>query len=104
MPSFVHTKVDPDQLSAAAGHIENSLRTLENAFRAVDAALREILYPTWKGPASSQFFAQYAADVNVFASQLTSLRAFNGQLKEAAGIFDDADAKARDEVNKLRIE
>ena len=103
MPSFVHTKVDPDRLSVVSRNIDRSLQLLENAFRAVDNTLRANLYPTWRGPASDQFFTQYSSDAGVFASQLALMRAFNGQLREAAGIFDNADSGARDEVNKLRI-
>ena len=103
MPSFSHTKVDPDQLSVAAGNIDDSLQTLERAFRTVDGLLRSSLLPSWKGPASDQFFAQYGIDEEMFSMQLAALRELNGQLREAAGLFDGADSKACDEVSKLRL-
>ena len=103
MPNFVHTKVDPNRLSTAAGNIDNTLNRLEGAFREIDNALHNTLYTTWRDVAATLFFQKYSNDANVFASQLRALRAFNEQLKQASGIFDGADKKARDLVNNLRI-
>ena len=103
MPSFKHTKVDPNRLSATAINIDNTLKNVENALSAIDDALHDSLYPTWKDVASILFFQKYSIDANVFASQLQALRAFNEQLKTAAGIFDSADNKARELANNLKI-
>ena len=116
MPSFIHTKVDPDRLRTKANNISECILRLNSAFSAVEAVLTGGavgipmlpifaggLIATWSGPASQQFFAQYTVDKKLFQSQMRALSAFNDQLKEAAGIFDGADSKARDLVNQLRI-
>ena len=102
MPNFVHTKVDPDQLKTTAGNISECLLRLENAFKAVGESLAS-LGATWKGPASENFFAQYALDKETFSSHMKWINTLNTQLREAAGIFDGADAKAHDLVNQLKI-
>ena len=103
MSEFVHTKVDPNRLSTASGNIDNSLNMLDNAFKAIDEALRVTLHPTWSGPASIDFYKQYEMDTQTFNSHVTSLRSINNQLKEAAGIYDKADNRAKDLVNSLAI-
>ena len=103
MPNFTHTKVDPNRLSTMARNIDNSIQTIESAFRRIDSTLRTTIYNSWEGVAKDQFFSQYSADVIRFTSQLRALRAYNDQLKEAAGIFDSADVKAGELVNQLRI-
>jgi WXG100 family type VII secretion target len=103
MPNFVHTKVDPNHLSNAAGNIDNNLRSVEQAFRAIDESLRNTLHPSWSSPVSTNFFAQYSIDALGYASFLKAMQAFNEQLKQASGIYDGADSKARELVNNLRI-
>ena len=102
MPNFVHTKVDPDRLKVTADNIRQSISSLDRAFQAVEAANGN-LSATWRGPASQQFFAQYEQDKKLFKSHMKVLASFNDQLREAAGIFDGADTKARELVNQLRI-
>jgi len=103
MPNFVHTKVDPSRLRTTADNIDSTLDRLENAFREVDSALHNTLYPTWKDVASTLFFQKYSADTSVFAAQMKAFRALNEQLRDAAGIFDSADSKANDLVKNLKI-
>ena len=103
MPNFDRTKVDPNRLSVTAGNIESSLSMLSNAFNAIDNALSNDLQPTWSDIASSQFFQQYALDKSNFQSQIKALQKLNAQLQEAAGLYDTADTKANDLVNKLKI-
>ena len=103
MSNILHTKVDPNRLSVAAGNIDNSLSMLENAFRTVEDVLRSTLQPTWSGPACSSFYEQYALDAQMFSSHARALRSINTQLKEAAGIYDRADNEAGDLVRNLMI-
>ena len=103
MPSFVHTKVDPEQLRTTANNIDGCIQSLQTAFRAVDNALSSDLLPTWEGPASDQFFAQYSSDISSFTKQVADLNAINDQLKRAAGLFDNADVRAQAEVARLQI-
>ena len=105
MPNFVHTKVDPNRLSMTAGNISQSIARLNNAFSSIESLIGSgsSLNASWKGPASQQFNAQYLVDKAVFKSQMNALTEFNSQLKEAAGIFDGADNRARELVNNLRI-
>ena len=103
MPNFVHTKVDPDRLYIAAVNIDDNLRLVETAIAVVDDSLRNTLLPTWSGLASSRFFSRYSTDTQSFASLLKSLRAYNEKLKQAAGIFDNADDVAGGLVSKLKI-
>ena len=101
MPNAVHTKVDASQLGMAAGNIDCSLRCLWQALNAVSEELRGILRPTWQGSACDHFFSQYDADEELFRSQLESLSKLNNLLMEAAAVYDDADAKALEEIRKL---
>ncbi|MCL2151796.1 MAG: WXG100 family type VII secretion target [Oscillospiraceae bacterium] len=103
MPNFVHTKVDPDRLGITALNIDDSLRLVDNALSAIDDSLRNTLLPTWSGPASSQFFSQYSADTQSFALLTRALREYNEKLKQAAGIYDNADDLARELVDDLKI-
>jgi WXG100 family type VII secretion target len=101
-PNFELTKVDPNRLLNAAGNIESSLGSLANSFRRIDAALQNILAPTWESPAKQMFFGQYANNIQLFNNQLDVLKKFNEQLKVAAGIFANADSNVNDVVNKLQ--
>ena len=105
MPNFIHTKVDPNKLSSTASNISQSIARLNNAFSSIESIIGNGsgLNGTWKGPASQQFNAQYAVDKVLFQSQMKALTTFNDQLKEAAGIFDGADNRARELVNNLKI-
>jgi hypothetical protein len=103
MPNFERTKVDPNLLFNKSCNIEINLDALEQAFLKIDDCLRNTLYPAWKDIASTLFFQQYSADAQVFKAYLDSMRAVNTQLREASGIFDNADEKAKDMVNKLKI-
>jgi WXG100 family type VII secretion target len=102
-PNFELTKVDPNRLLNVAGNIESSLGSLANSFRRIDAALQNVLAPTWESPAKQMFFGQYANDIQLFNNQLDVLGKFNEQLKAAAGIFANADSSVNDAVNKLQV-
>ena len=104
MSDFSYTKVDPKRLSAAAGSIDNGLNILDKVFRAVDDALTTTLKPTWHGPASEQFFNQYALDAQTFSSHTKALRSINTQLLEASGIYEKADNSAGELVRNLKTE
>ena len=104
MPNFVHTKVDPGRLSTASLSIEDSLRLVENALGVVDDSLRNTLLPTWSGPASEQFFSQYSIDTQNFKSFLKAMQVFNDKLRQAAGIYNNADGSAGELVSKLSVE
>jgi len=120
MPSFIHTKVDPNRLSATAANIRESIQQLENAFKkirqtlagdsqviptgmALSANASGLLHTTWTGPASQQFYAQYRDDVEFFNSHMKVLNTLNTQLREAAGIYDGADSRAQELVRQLKI-
>jgi len=103
MPSFVHTKVDPDRLRVAADNIESSLRMLENALGVVDEAILNSLKPTWSGEASSEFFDVYSFDSDSFVSLIRTFHNLNDQLKQAAGVYDRADDRAGELVSALTI-
>lgn len=103
MPSDLHTKVDPDQLSRTSGNIDNSLSSLRQALSTVDAVLYETLLPSWKGAASERFFTRYRNDVIAFNSQINALQEINLLLREAASVYDRADLSARDRVDRLRV-
>ena len=103
MSEFVHSKVNPNRLNTAAGSIDNSLSMLENAYKAIEEALCVTLQPTWTGPASTNFFKQYTVDAQTFASHVKALRSINDKLKEASGIFDRADNRARETVSSLSL-
>jgi len=102
MPNFVHTKVDPDRLKVTADNITQSISSIDKAFTEVDKAVAA-LEAFWKGPASELFIEQYGLDKEFISSHMKVLTGFNDQLREAAGIFDSADAKAREMVNQLKI-
>jgi len=104
VPSFTHTKVDPDQLSVTARNIDDSLRLVDNALGAVDESLRNTLHPTWTGPASTKFYSQYELDKQSFATLMKALYAYNEKLRQAAGAYDGADGAASDLVSKLKLE
>jgi WXG100 family type VII secretion target len=103
MPAFVHTKVDPDRLSSAAGNIEDCLKLIYNALGAVDDSLNSSLRPSWSGSASAQFFAQYSVDVEGFNSLMAELSDYNDKLRQAAGQYDNADNDAGDQINRMKI-
>jgi len=102
MPNFDYTKVDPDSLKTTADNIDESLKSMENAFKEVDKALT-YLSITWHGPASKQFFAQHEQDKVAFGSHMKEISVLNSQLRDAAGIFDSADAQANELVSQLEI-
>jgi uncharacterized protein YukE len=103
MPNFEKTKVDPNLLSMKAGIIDESLNSLDNAFRSIENTIQGALLPAWKDIASSQFSKQYDIDKNRFNLTMMYLHKLNQQLKEAAGIFDSADGKSKDLVSRLQI-
>ena len=102
MPNFLLTKVDPDRLKMAADNTMQNISSINRAFQAIDTAIAA-LGAFWAGPASQQYFAQYKNDKVFFTTHMKVLTTFNDQLRQAAGIFDGADAKAREQVNLLRI-
>ena len=103
MPTLIHTKVDPNSLTAAVGSIGDSLSMVGNALGAIGDSLRNTLQPSWSGEASSQFFTQHSADEQSFAVLMKSLRDINEELRQAAGNYDKADSKASELVDALRI-
>ena len=107
MPGFIQTKVDPNKLITIANNINENIRQVEAAINKTRQALASggggALQATWKGPASTQFYAQYNADLELFNTHLQALKTLNGQLREAAGLFDSADNKAQELVNQLKI-
>jgi len=103
MPSFEKTKVDPNTLSRIARNIDDSINAINNAFNAIDRTVGGTLLPAWQDVASNQFSKQYSIDQMRFRLTVTYLTQLNQQLKEAAGIFDGADGKAKDLVNRLSI-
>jgi len=102
MPNFVHTKVDPDRLKMTADNINQNITSINRAFDVIDKAI-EALGLFWKGTASQQYLNQYKLDESFFKSHMEVLEQFNYQLREAAGIFDSADEKAREQVDLLKI-
>ena len=103
MSDFVYTKVEPNSLRATADNIDISINALENAFKSIEDTLNTSLQPTWSGPASNDFFKLYKQDTLTFVNHAKSLRAINNQLREAAGIFDQADNSAEEMVRDLKI-
>ena len=102
MPNFLLTKVDPDRLKITADNISQSISSIIRAFQTIDTAVTA-LGAFWTGPASEQYFKQYMNDKEFFNTNMNVLTTFNDQLRQAAGIFDGADAKAREQVNQLKI-
>ena len=107
MPNFIHTRVDPNRLSAIANNINENIRQVENAIDKAQQALTGSgggsLRATWKGKASAQFYSQYDVDLEMFSSHLNALKTLNDQLREAAGFYDSADNRAQELVNQLKI-
>jgi len=107
MPSFTHTKVDPNRLRIIASNISADINQVVNAMAKVNQALSNggggSLRATWTGTTSNQFYTQYNVDKEFFDSFLQVLRTLNNQLNEAARIYDTADARAQELVNQLRI-
>jgi len=88
-------------------NISENIRQVETAIKQVKTTLSggagKSLKATWTGPASTQFYAQFNADVEIFDSYLDVLRTLNDQLSEAAGVFDSADNRVRSLINQLKI-
>ena len=124
MPNFDKTKVDPDRLKLAADNIAQAITQLNRAFTALTFMMGNasrtgnfigvpngmglsltgvVGLNSWKGPAKDQFMAQYQQDSEFFNAHMKVLETLNNQLREAAGIFDGADTRALDLVNKLKI-
>jgi len=107
MPNFIQTKVDPNRLSTIANSINENIRQVETAISKAQQALTGdgggSLKATWTGPASTQFYSQYDVDLELFSSHLNVLKTLNDQLREAAGLFDNADSRAQELVNQLKI-
>jgi len=107
MPNFIHTRVDPQRLSVTARNINENITLVENAISKAQQALTDggggSLRATWTGPASTQFYSQYNVDLESFKSYLSELKTLNNQLIDAAGIYDKADTKVQELVNKLKI-
>ena len=105
MPNFVHTKTDPDRLKVAASNISESIAMLRRAFSTIESLLfssDDSLSKKWEGPASDQFFAQYVEDQLLFNNMLDILEGVNDRLREAAGIFENADSRALELVEQLK--
>jgi WXG100 family type VII secretion target len=107
MSKIIRTKVDPKRLSTISKNISENIRQVETAINQIKTTLSEgsgkSLKATWTGPASAQFYAQHDADLEIFDSYINMLRTLNEQLSEAAGVFDGADRRVRDLINKLKI-
>ena len=107
MPNFIQTRVDPNRLSKIASNINENIRQVETAISRAQQALAGggsgSLRATWTGPANTQFYSQYNVDLELFRSHLTALKTLNDQLREAADIFDNADNRAQELVNQLKI-
>jgi len=107
MPNFIQTRVDPDRLSTIANNINENISQVETAISRAQQALTGggggSLRVTWTGPASTQFYSQYDLDLELFSSHLNVLKTLNNQLREAASIFNSADNKAQELVNRLKI-
>jgi WXG100 family type VII secretion target len=107
MPSFILTKVDPGRLLSIANNIGDNITQVDTALTVAQQALSAdgggALKSTWSGAASALFFSQLNIDTENFKSHLKALQELNGQLIEAAGIYDAADNKAQELVNQLKI-
>jgi len=107
MPNFVQTKVDPGRLRTIANNINEDIRQVENAIKSMRQTLSEgggsSLKATWTGPASTQFYAQFSSDAEIFDSYLQVLHTLNNQLREAAAIYDTADNRVQNLVKQLKI-
>ena len=107
MPSFISTKVDPNRLRLIAGNISADIDQIAKAMAKVYQVLSiggsGSLRSTWAGTTSNQFYTQYFSDQNFFDSFLQVLNKLNDQLNEAARVYDTADARAQELVNKLKI-
>ena len=107
MSNFIHTTVDPARLSTIAGNINENISQVETAIKQIRQTLSEgagsSLKATWTGPASTTFYTQFNEDAEIFDSYLKVLQTLNDQLREAAGIFDSADARVRELVSQLKI-
>jgi WXG100 family type VII secretion target len=107
MSKFLRSKVDPKRLSTISKNISENISQIETAIKQVKTTLSgsggKTLSATWTGPASTQFYAQYNADLEIFDSYVKMLRTLNDQLSDAAGAFDGADRRVRDLINRLKI-
>jgi len=103
MSTLVHTNVDTAQLNTTITNIESSLKVAENAFDTLGDLLTGELLPTWSGDASSVFFQIYNQDAATFKEFTALLRRVNDRLREAAGIYDNAEADAVDMVSRIRV-
>ena len=107
MPNFIQTTVDPARLSTIANNISENIGQVEAAVKQMRQTLSEdagsSLKATWTGPASKEFYTQFAEDAEIFNSYLKVLQTLNDQLREAAGIFDNADVRVRELINQLKI-
>ena len=107
MSKFLRSKVDPKRLNTISKNISENITQIEAAINQVKKTLSgsagKSLSATWTGPASAEFYAQYNADLEIFDSYVKMLRTLNDQLSEAAGVFDGADRRVRDLINKLKI-
>jgi len=100
MPNFMHTKVDPDRLKVTSDNITQSVCRINNAFHVIDTEITA-LDSFWKGPSSRYYFDRYKKDKEFFSTYMILFTEFNDLLREAAGIFDYAEVKVREQVDQL---
>jgi WXG100 family type VII secretion target len=104
---FLRSRVDPKRLSTVSKNISENIRQIETALKQVKTTLSgsagKSLRATWTGPASTQFYAQYNADLEIFDSYIKMLQTLNDHLSEAAGVFGGADRRVGELIKKLKI-
>ena len=107
MSKILRSRVDPKRLSTISKNTTENIKQIETALKQVKTTLSEgagkSLKATWTGPASTQFYAQFIEDVEIFDAYLEVLTTLNNQLSEAAGVFDSADNRVRNLINQLKI-
>ncbi|MCL2820287.1 MAG: WXG100 family type VII secretion target [Oscillospiraceae bacterium] len=102
MSDFNYTKTNPKGLDTSARSIEESIIRIESAISTIDESLRS-LETSWTGEGSTAFFDRYNIDINNFNMLIKKLKLLNGQLSQAAGIYDKADDEANNIVSNLSI-
>jgi len=103
MAAFDYTKVDPGRLGFFARNIEESLSLAEKALGTIDESLVGTLKPSWSGEGSTTFYNRYSSDLQNATQLISTLKALNEQLKQAASVYDKADNEAKSLVDSLNI-
>jgi WXG100 family type VII secretion target len=103
MAAFDYTKVDPGRLGTFARNIEESLILAEKALNAIDESIIGTLKPSWSGEGSTTFFDRFSADSQDTTLLMSTLKALNEQLKQAANVYEKADNEAKGLVDSLTI-